>query len=61
MTPRDIYIIKKIAAYGMLTTKQINSVCFKSIATTTVLRRLRMLEDEKYIQRLRGLESQDIL
>lgn len=61
ITPRDIDILKRIATYGMLSTKQINSVCFKSIATTTVLRRLRMLEDEKYIQRLRGLESQDIL
>lgn len=61
ITPRDINILKMIATYGMLTTKQINSVCFNSIATTTVLRRLRMLEDEKLIQRLRGLESQDIL
>lgn len=61
ITPRDIEVLKSIAAYGMLSTKQINSICFKSIAITTVLRRLRMLEDEKYIQRLRGLESQDIL
>jgi hypothetical protein len=45
----------------MLTSKQINSICFNSIAMTTVLRRLRMLEEEKYIQRLRGLESQDII
>lgn len=61
ITLRDIAVLKNIASYGMLTTKQINTVCFKSIATTTVLRRLRMLENEKYIQRLRGLESQDIL
>lgn len=61
ITLRDINIIKMIATYGMLTTKQINLICFNLIATTTVLRRLRMLEDEKYIQRLRGLESQDVL
>jgi hypothetical protein len=61
ITKRDIDVFKLIADYGMLSTKQINSICFNSIATTTVLRRLRMLEDEKYIQRLRGLESQDVL
>ncbi len=61
ITLRDIDIFKLIANYGMLSTKQINSICFNSIAMTTVLRRLRMLEDNKYIQRLRGLESQDVL
>lgn len=60
-TNRDIEIFKMIANYGMLSTKQINSICFNSIATTTVLRRLRMLEDKRYIQRLLGLESQDVL
>lgn len=61
ITNRDIEIFKLIANYGMLSTKQINSICFNSIATTTVLRRLRMLEDKKFIQRLLGLESQDVL
>jgi hypothetical protein len=61
ITNRDIEVFKLIASYGMLSTKQINFVCFNSIATTTVLRRLRMLEDKKYIQRLLGLESQDVL
>lgn len=61
ITNRDIEIFKLIANYGMLSTKQINSICFNSIATTTVLRRLRMLEVKKFIQRLLGLESQDVL
>jgi hypothetical protein len=61
ITNRDIEIFKMIANYGMLSTKQINSVCFNLIASTTVLRRLRMLEDKKFIQRLLGLESQDVL
>ena len=61
ITNRDIEIFKLIANYGMLSSKQINSICFNSIATTTVLRRLRMLEDKRYIQRLLGLESQDVL
>ena len=61
ITNRDIEIFKQIANYGMLSTKQLNSICFNSIATTTVLRRLRMLEDKKFIQRLLGLESNDVL
>jgi len=61
ITHRDIEIFKLIANYGMLSTKQINSICFNLIATTTVLRRLRILEDKKYIQRLLGLETQDVL
>lgn len=61
ITNRDIEIFKLIANYGMLSTKQINSICFNSIATTTVLRRLRMLEDKKLIHRLLGLESHDVL
>lgn len=61
ITNRDIEIFKMIANYGMLSTKQINFVCFNLIASTTVLRRLRKLEDKKFIQRLLGLESQDVL
>ena len=61
ITNRDIELFKMIANYGMLSTKQINSICFNSIATTTVLRRLRMLENKKFIQRLLGLDSQDVL
>lgn len=61
ITDRDINLFKKLSSYGMLSTKQIKSLCFGEIAKTTVLRRLRGLEKEKYIQRLRGLESQDTL
>ena len=61
ITNRDIDIFKLIANYGMLTTKQLNSICFNSIAMTTVLRRLRMLEDKKFINRLIGLESQEVV
>lgn len=61
ITKRDLEIFKMIANYGMLSTKQINFVCFNLIASTTVLRRLRMLEDKKFIQRLLGLESKDVL
>ena len=61
ITKRDLEIFKNISNYGMISTKQINTLCFNSIATTTILRRLRILENKKYIQRLLGLESQDLL
>ena len=61
ITNRDLGLFKKLSTYGMLSTKQINLLCFNSIATTTVLRRLRLLEENKYLQRILGLESQDLL
>ncbi len=61
ITERDINLLKKLSNYSMLSTKQIKNLCFGSIAKTTVLRRLRVLEKEKYIQRIGGLESQDTL
>ena len=61
ITNRDLELFKKLSTYGMLSTKHINLLCFKSIATTTVLRRLRLLEENKYVQRILGLESLDLL
>lgn len=61
MTKRDLKLFGYLSGYGMLSTKQINSLCFNSIAMTTVLRRLRMLEVCKYVQRISGLESQEML
>lgn len=57
ITPRDRKIFKHLSDYGMLTTKQINSITFNGVAATTVLRRLRILEEEKLIKRLLGLNS----
>ena len=61
ITNRDLDLFRKLSIYGMLSTKQISSICFNSIALTTVLRRLRLLEENKYLQRILGLESQDVL
>lgn len=61
ITTRDIKLFKGLSSYGMLSTKQVNVIYFKSIAITTVLRRLRLLEAGLYVKRLRGLESQDVL
>lgn len=61
LTPRDREIFKHLSNYGMLATKHIKKLFFSGIATTTVLRRLRILEDEKFIRRLHGLESKEAL
>lgn len=61
ITERDTGLLKKLSQYGMLSTKQINFLCFNSIAQTTVLRRLRALEKNKYIKRILGLESHEVL
>ena len=61
ITPRDRKLFRHLSNYGMLTTKHINEIIFDGIATTTVLRRLRMLEEERFLKRLTGLESQDVL
>lgn len=61
ITTRDLEIFKKLHCYGMLSTKQVNELAFSSIAITTVLRRLRLLETSFYVKRILGLESQDVL
>jgi hypothetical protein len=61
ITKRDLVLFENLSRYGMLSTKQINSLCFNSIAMTTVLRRLRVIEKNKYVQRILGLESQEKL
>lgn len=53
--PRDLRILKAIDRYGLLTTKQIHEICFVGVATRTMLRRLRMLRNKKYITQHTGL------
>lgn len=61
ITARDIELFRKLSVYGMLSTKQVGQLVFNSIASTTVCRRLRLLEAGFYVKRIRGLESQDVL
>jgi hypothetical protein len=51
ITKRDEALIKRIAELGMLSTTQINEFFFKGVAKTTVLRRLRILEDANFLGR----------
>ncbi|MCM2351840.1 MAG: replication-relaxation family protein [Bacteriovoracaceae bacterium] len=61
LTPRDLRLLNLLANYGMLSTKQIEKFVFRSIATTTVLRRLRVLERANLLKRITGLESHELL
>lgn len=61
LTPRDLRLLKLLSSYGMLSTKQIEKFVFHSIATTTVLRRLRILEQANLLKRITGLESHELL
>lgn len=61
VTKRDHKLLEKIHVYGMLSTTQINQLIFNGIAKTTTLRRLRILEGQRLIQRISGLESHEYL
>lgn len=61
ITDRDLDLFRKLSSYGILSTKLIGKLVFNSIATTTVLRRLRCLEQKFYLKRILGLESQETL
>lgn len=58
---RDTELMKMICDFGLISTKQVGDLFFKDVAITTVLKRLRILEEEKYIKRIIGLESHELL
>lgn len=60
LTQRDLEIFKLMATMAILTTAQLQRTVFSGIAITTVLRRLRKLEKEKYIQRIDGLPNYEV-
>jgi DNA-binding Lrp family transcriptional regulator len=57
LTERDKRLTSALQSYAILTTRQLAAMIFPSIAITTVLRRLRVLEAGGYIQRIEGLKS----
>jgi hypothetical protein len=58
---RDIELLKLICDLGLISTKQVGNLFFKDVAMTTVLKRLRLLEGERLIKRVQGLESFELL
>jgi hypothetical protein len=55
LTERDMRLMKALDWYGLLTTKQIQEICFTKAATRTMLRRLRALKKGKLIAQHTGL------
>lgn len=56
LTVRDRNLLSDIQTFGLLTTRMIAARHFPKVAMTTILRRLRILESNDYIQRISGLE-----
>lgn len=57
ITERDRQLLHLLQSYALLTTRQLGTQVFPGVAITTVLRRLRALEEGGYIQRIEGLPS----
>lgn len=61
ITNRDLELLRQLSKYGMLSTGQIAKMTFQQITLTTVLRRLRLLEEHKLIQRVATLPTHEVL
>lgn len=57
LTSRDLSLFSKLQSYGLLTTRQLEQFVFAGTTTSTVLRRLRILEGDGYIERVPLLEK----
>ncbi|MFM8314791.1 MAG: hypothetical protein ACKOA8_10935 [Deltaproteobacteria bacterium] len=55
VTQRDLALFKSLGDFGVLSTAQVRELNFKEIRTTTMLRRLRVLEEKDQIRRIHGL------
>ena len=58
LTVRDRELLEQLNNYELLSTVMIESLIFKGIKKTTILRRLRILEKEKLIKRTQSTTSQ---
>ncbi len=61
LTNRDKILLSTLQSYGCLRTSEIAQKVFTGIRLTTVLRRLRCLEQSGFIQKICGLESTERL
>lgn len=61
LTERDLELLRSMVSMGFLGTSHIQDKFFLGAARTTVLRRLRLLENQSLVKRILGLESQENL
>ena len=57
LTERDHALFRKLGDFGALSTAQVRELFFKDIRTTTMLRRLRLLEKRELLRRIHGLSD----
>lgn len=60
LTERDQSLLLDLKEYALLRTRTVRDRHFSGVAMTTVLRRLRRLEGEGYIQRIEGLPTAQV-
>jgi len=60
LTPRDRALLLDLNEYALHRTRTLRERHFPGVAMTTVLRRLRILESEGYIQRIEGLPNAQV-
>ena len=61
ITNRDLKLFGELGKYGILTTSQIASRIFPGVQGSTILRRLRALEEAKWIYRIKAMESGELV
>lgn len=57
LQPRDESLLRTLSRYGVLSTRQISRHSFLGISHTTMMRRLRLLEENDFIVRIKGLDE----
>jgi hypothetical protein len=57
LQPRDKELFSKLSKYGVMSTECIAAILFRGVAHTTVMRRLRKLEEQELLLRLTGLPN----
>ncbi len=57
LTERDMKLLEMLQYHGIMTTRQISETVFICSGRPTILRRLRILHKNRYIQRLDGLKE----
>lgn len=61
ITPRDLNLFRELVRYGLLSTSQLSKRIFPEVQSSTVLRRLRLLEKGGWIYRVKALESGELV
>lgn len=61
ITERDRALFEALGKYGILTTRQLSQKLFSGVQHSTVLRRLRALEEAKWIYRIKALDSGELV